>query len=368
MANSCRGEQTAPERESKGTQPEGDQTGHWTPSLPRSSPLSTWFASEREPEMCGTTAAASRCGVACTAIVKEAMQHDGQDVDRCRERFTYQMLPVHVCQLARMGSVMIIHARSSGSTAGERALPSAVCGCLAPGAVLAHTLAEVLYYAAWWKKRPPELKGPRDVQVTGRCRTPAWQRAGKGHNSNITAARPQIHAKYDTRSYGRHYMGSLPSETSKNVLDLKFPTLKPHNSPGGKNMIELSLTQDEEGRNGSTSVIVLAHDAGVRMVGIKLYTACYTGETEDSCILSGVKLDKDIVHSRMRRRILKPRIMFLDSPGKMLARSVVQLERDIRSIVIISAYKKTSQSALEIVSRMSVQSDTSDDARRRCSH
>ncbi|KAI0247897.1 T-complex protein 1 [Lactifluus subvellereus] len=76
--------------------------------------------------------------------------------------------------------------------------------------------------------------------------------------------------------------------------------------PAAKNMIELSRTQDEECGDGTTSVIVLA--------------------------------------------------------GEILAQSLSQLERDIHPVVIISAYNKALQTALEIVSRISVPIDTNDDA------
>ncbi|KAF8475282.1 T-complex protein 1 [Russula ochroleuca] len=75
--------------------------------------------------------------------------------------------------------------------------------------------------------------------------------------------------------------------------------------PAAKNMIELSRTQDEECGDGTTSVIVLA--------------------------------------------------------GEILAQSLSQLERDIHPVVIISAYNKALQTALEIVSRISVPIDTTDD-------
>ncbi|KAI0295361.1 T-complex protein 1 [Multifurca ochricompacta] len=76
--------------------------------------------------------------------------------------------------------------------------------------------------------------------------------------------------------------------------------------PAAKNMIELSRTQDEECGDGTTSVIVLA--------------------------------------------------------GEILAQSLSQLERDIHPVVIISAYNKALQAALEIVSRISVPIDTDDDS------
>ncbi|KAF7967890.1 hypothetical protein HWV62_32796 [Athelia sp. TMB] len=75
--------------------------------------------------------------------------------------------------------------------------------------------------------------------------------------------------------------------------------------PAAKNMIELSRTQDEECGDGTTSVIILA--------------------------------------------------------GEILAQSLSQLERDIHPVVIISAYNKALKEALEIIKRISVPINTSDD-------
>jgi T-complex protein 1 subunit gamma len=62
---------------------------------------------------------------------------------------------------------------------------------------------------------------------------------------------------------------------------------------------------------------VSAEDAGVRTVDIKRYARVEKvpgGEIESSRVLSGVMLNKDIVHPQMRRRIHKPRIILLDCP------------------------------------------------------
>ncbi|KAK0191464.1 chaperonin Cpn60/TCP-1 family [Armillaria mellea] len=75
--------------------------------------------------------------------------------------------------------------------------------------------------------------------------------------------------------------------------------------PAAKNMIELSRTQDEECGDGTTSVIILA--------------------------------------------------------GEILAQSLGQLERNIHPVVIISAYNKALREALEIIKRISVPIDTSND-------
>ncbi|KDQ51155.1 hypothetical protein JAAARDRAFT_41419 [Jaapia argillacea MUCL 33604] len=76
--------------------------------------------------------------------------------------------------------------------------------------------------------------------------------------------------------------------------------------PAAKNMIELSRTQDEECGDGTTSVVILA--------------------------------------------------------GEILAQSLAQLERDIHPVVIISAYNKALKEALEIIKRISIPINTSDDA------
>jgi T-complex protein 1 subunit gamma len=57
--------------------------------------------------------------------------------------------------------------------------------------------------------------------------------------------------------------------------------------------------------------------AGVHTVDIKRYARVEKvpgGEIEESRVLSGVMLNKDIVHPQMRRRIHKPRIVLLDCP------------------------------------------------------
>ncbi|KAK3117045.1 T-complex protein 1 subunit gamma [Teratosphaeriaceae sp. CCFEE 6253] len=66
-----------------------------------------------------------------------------------------------------------------------------------------------------------------------------------------------------------------------------------------------------------TAVRTVAHDAGggKKEVDIKRYARVEKipgGEIEDSCVLDGVMLNKDITHPKMRRRIEKPRIVLLD--------------------------------------------------------
>ncbi|SLM33434.1 t-complex protein 1 subunit gamma [Lasallia pustulata] len=119
--------------------------------------------------------------------------------------------------------------------------------------------------------------------------------------------------------------------------------------PAAKSMIELSRTQDEEVGDGTTTVIILAgeilaqalpqlernihpvqiiaafklrtvsHDVGggKKEVDIKRYARVEKipgGEIEDSKVLDGVMLNKDITHPKMRRRIENPRIILLDCP------------------------------------------------------
>ncbi|KAJ6625013.1 putative t-complex protein 1 gamma subunit [Mycena sp. CBHHK59/15] len=149
--------------------------------------------------------------------------------------------------------------------------------------------------------------------------------------------------------------------------------------PAAKNMIELSRTQDEECGDGTTSVIILAgeilaqslsqlerdihpvviisaynkalkealeiikrisvpidttndkemlaliktsigtkfDDNGMKTVDIKRYARVEKvpgGEIEQSTVLSGVMVNKDITHPQMRRRIINPRIILLDCP------------------------------------------------------
>jgi T-complex protein 1 subunit gamma len=93
--------------------------------------------------------------------------------------------------------------------------------------------------------------------------------------------------------------------------------------PAAKNMIELSRTQDEECGDGTTSVIILGKSASYVFVS-------------DSNRVDAVA-------------------------GEILAQSLSQLERDIHPVVIISAYNKALKEALEIIKRISVPIDTSDD-------
>lgn len=56
---------------------------------------------------------------------------------------------------------------------------------------------------------------------------------------------------------------------------------------------------------------------GAKTVDIKRYAKVEKvpgGEIEDSCVLDGVMVNKDVTHPKMRRRIEKPRIILLDCP------------------------------------------------------
>lgn len=90
-------------------------------------------------------------------------------------------------------------------------------------------------------------------------------------------------------------------------------------------MIELSRTQDEECGDGTTSVIILG----------------------------------EFIIPDSRTRLLK--ITTFLQAGEILAQSLSQLERDIHPVVIISAYNKALKEALEIINRISIPIDTSDD-------
>lgn len=67
-----------------------------------------------------------------------------------------------------------------------------------------------------------------------------------------------------------------------------------------------------------TAVRTVASDEnGLRTVDIKRYARVEKipgGEIEDSKVLDGVMLNKDITHPSMRRRIANPRIILLDCP------------------------------------------------------
>ncbi|EEC01318.1 chaperonin complex component, TCP-1 gamma subunit, putative [Ixodes scapularis] len=126
--------------------------------------------------------------------------------------------------------------------------------------------------------------------------------------------------------------------------------------PAAKSMIEISRTQDEEVGDGTTSVIILAGEllsaalpfleqnmhptviiAAYRQALEDIVTLLKDkirdiygratvradagngssskipgGSIEESCVLRGVMLNKDVTHPKMKRRIEKPRIVLLD--------------------------------------------------------
>lgn len=62
---------------------------------------------------------------------------------------------------------------------------------------------------------------------------------------------------------------------------------------------------------------VAQEDGGIKTVDIKRYARVEKvpgGEIEESRVLNGVMLNKDITHPNMRRRIANPRIILLDCP------------------------------------------------------
>lgn len=67
-----------------------------------------------------------------------------------------------------------------------------------------------------------------------------------------------------------------------------------------------TVAQEEEGTQGSIKTVDIKRYARVEKVP--------GGEIEQSRVLSGVMLNKDITHPNMRRRIENPRIILLDCP------------------------------------------------------
>ena len=62
---------------------------------------------------------------------------------------------------------------------------------------------------------------------------------------------------------------------------------------------------------------VAQDEEGIKTVDIKRYARVEKvpgGEIEQSTVLSGIMLNKDITHPKMRRRIVNPRIVLLDCP------------------------------------------------------
>lgn len=93
--------------------------------------------------------------------------------------------------------------------------------------------------------------------------------------------------------------------------------------PAAKSMIELSRTQDEEVRDGTTTVIILGKGKNVAYLQTSLTVLLLAGE--------------------------------------MLAMSLPQLERNIHPVNIISAYKRALADALVIIEEISIPVDVNDD-------
>lgn len=93
--------------------------------------------------------------------------------------------------------------------------------------------------------------------------------------------------------------------------------------PAAKNMIDLSRTQDEEVGDGTTSVIILG------TIVTCLNNVCY--------------------------------VNLLAIAGEILAQSLPLLEKNIHPVVIISAFQKALKDALDIIAKISVPIDTSNE-------
>merc|ERR1719341_1597403 len=78
--------------------------------------------------------------------------------------------------------------------------------------------------------------------------------------------------------------------------------------PAAKHLIEIARTQDEEVGDGTTSVVILAGEMLARVEKIP------GGTIEECQVLSGIMVNKDVTHSKMKRRFENPRIMLLDCP------------------------------------------------------
>ena len=67
----------------------------------------------------------------------------------------------------------------------------------------------------------------------------------------------------------------------------------------------VAMDETSPGGNGSKSVDIKRYARVEKVPG---------GEIEQSTVLRGVMLNKDITHPKMRRRIVRPRIILLDCP------------------------------------------------------
>ncbi len=84
-------------------------------------------------------------------------------------------------------------------------------------------------------------------------------------------------------------------------------------------------------------------NGGVKTVDIKRYARVEKvpgGEIEDSQVLNGVMVNKDVTHPKMRRRIENPRIILLDCPleykkGESQTNIEITKEEDWNRVLVI---------------------------------
>lgn len=70
------------------------------------------------------------------------------------------------------------------------------------------------------------------------------------------------------------------------------------------------------------------------------------GSPEDSCVLDGVILNKDVLHPKMKRRIEQPRILLLDCPleyGKGESQTAIEMT----DVADFDAYLKVEESYIK---------------------
>lgn len=92
------------------------------------------------------------------------------------------------------------------------------------------------------------------------------------------------------------------------------------------------------------AVRLVSHDVGggKKEVDIKRYARVEKipgDEIEDSRVLDGVMLNKDITHPKMRRRIENPRIVLLDCPLNIKRESHRPISRSQRRMIGIRSYR-----------------------------
>ncbi|KAF8515971.1 hypothetical protein BU17DRAFT_67635 [Hysterangium stoloniferum] len=119
--------------------------------------------------------------------------------------------------------------------------------------------------------------------------------------------------------------------------------------PAANNMIELAGTKHEAVGDGTISVIILAldmycrkEDAGIKMVDIKQYIRVETvssGEIEQSWTLDTIMINKSMTYSAMRRRIIKPQLIFGGCPLEY--KKGEDLAQDVSNITAIRRVHKS---------------------------